>query len=100
MGVMNEEYLEKVRQDTRRGLRGCFDRKLATGGAPFGYRTVPIVVGQDAHGHPVTQGCRLEVDPELARVVVRLFEGYARQRLGIKALAHQPNPQGMAPPRP
>jgi hypothetical protein len=28
MGVMSEEYLEKVRQDTHRGLRGRFDRRL------------------------------------------------------------------------
>jgi len=100
MGVMNEEYLKKVGDDTHRGLRGCFDRKLATGGAPFGYRTVPIVVGQDAHGHPVTQGYRLEVNPELAPIVVRLFEGYARQGLGLRTLAHRMNAEGIAPPRP
>ncbi len=100
MGVMNAEYLEKVRNDTLRGLRGCFDRKLATGGAPFGYRTVPIVVGQDAHGHPRTEGYRLEVDPELAPIVVRLFEGYARQGLGLRTLAHRMNAESIAPPRP
>src|SRR5262245_18231381 len=100
MGVMNAEYLEKVRKDTLRGLRGCFDRKLATGGAPFGYRTVPIVVGQDAHGHPVTQGYRLDVDREFAPIVVRLFEGYARQGLGLRTLAHTLNSEGIAPPRP
>jgi hypothetical protein len=100
MGVMNEEYLEKVRQDTHRGLRGCFDRKLATGGPPFGYRTIPIVTGQDAHGHPLTQGYRLEVNPELAPVVVRLFEGYARQGHGLRTLAHRLNAEGIAPPRP
>ncbi len=100
MGVMNAEYLEKVRNDTLRGLRGCFDRKLATGGPPFGYRTVPIVVGQDAHGHPRTEGYRLEVDPELAPVVVRLFEGYARQGLGLRMLAHRMNEEEIAPPRP
>ena len=61
MGVMSEEYLEKVRQDTHRGLRGCFDRKLATGGCPFGYRTEPIVVGEDAHGHPVIEIGRAHV---------------------------------------
>jgi len=44
------------RLDTHRGLRGRFDRQLATGGTPFGYRPVPIVVGKDAHGHPRTQG--------------------------------------------
>jgi DNA invertase Pin-like site-specific DNA recombinase len=50
MGVVAEEYLEKVRQDTHRGLHGAFDRKHATGGSPFGYRTEPIITGHDAHG--------------------------------------------------
>jgi DNA invertase Pin-like site-specific DNA recombinase len=99
MGVMSEEYLEKVRQDTHRGLRGCFDRKLATGGCPFGYQTEPIVVGEDAHGHPVTEGYRLEVDPERAPIVVRLFEGYVHQGLGLRALAHQTNAEGLPSPR-
>jgi DNA invertase Pin-like site-specific DNA recombinase len=99
MGVMSEEYLEKVRQDTHRGLRGCFDRKLATGGCPFGYRTEPIVIGKDAHGRPVTEGYRLEVDPERAPIVVRLFEGYAHQGLGLRTLAHQLNAEGLASPR-
>ena len=94
MGVMSEEYLEKVSQDTHRGLRGRFDRKLATGGCPFGYRTVPIVTGQDAHGRPITDGFHLEVDPERAAIVVRLFEGYAHQGLGLRALAHTLNEEG------
>src|SRR5262245_61874950 len=100
MGVMSAEYLEKVGADTHRGLRGRFDRKLATGGAPFGYRTTPIVTGQDAHGHPVTSGYRLEVDPQVSPIVVRIFEGYARQGLGLRTLAHRLNAEGIAPPRP
>jgi len=99
MGVLNEEYLAKVRLDTHRGLRGRFDRHLATGGTPFGYRTVPIVIGQDAHGHPRIQGYRMEVDPENAPIVVRIFEGYARQRLGLRTLAHRLNAEGIATPR-
>jgi hypothetical protein len=47
-----------------------------------------------------TQGYRLEVDPELAPVVVRLFEGYARQGLGLRTLAHRLNAEGVASPRP
>jgi len=81
------------------GLFGCFDRRLATGGGPFGYRTSPIVAGHDAHGHPITQGYQLEVDSELAPVVVRLFEGYARKGLGLGALAHLLNGDGYPSPR-
>jgi hypothetical protein len=57
------------------------------------------VVGQDSHGHPRTQGYRLEVDPELAPIVVRIFEGYAHQGLGLRTLAHRLNAEGVAPPR-
>ncbi len=99
MGVVNEEYLEKLRADTHRGLRGRFDRKLATGGAPFGYRTVPIVVGKDAHGRPLVDGFRLEVDSEAAAIVERLFEGYAVHGLGLRALAQQANREGLGSPR-
>jgi hypothetical protein len=99
MGVMSEEYLEKVRQDTHRGLRGCFDRKLATGGCPFGSRTVPIVVGEDNHGRPVTEGYRLEVDADRAVIVTRIFERYANQGLGLRKLAHELNAEKLAWPR-
>ena len=99
MGVMSEEYLEKVRQDTHRGLRGCFDRKHATGGGPFGYRTIPIVVGEDTHGHPVTKGYRIEVNPEQAAIVAQLFKAYATQGLGIRNLAHDLNARGTPSPR-
>ncbi len=98
-GMMNAEYLTKLAHDTRRGLRGRFDRKLATGGAPFGYTTVPIEVGLDGHGKPLTAGYRLDVVPERAEIVRRLFEGYAHQGLGLRTLAHQMNAEGQAAPR-
>ena len=99
MGVLNEEYLTKLAHDTHRGLRGRFDRKLATGGCPFGYRTVPIVVGTDGHGHPVTDGFTLEPDAERAAIVVRLFEGYALHGLGLRELAKQMNAERQPSPR-
>ena len=99
MGVFSEEYLTKLAADTHRGLRGRFDRKLATGGCPFGYRTVAIVVGSDAHGRPLMDGFELEVDPELAPIVGRLFDGYALQGLGLRTLAHQLNAEGHRSPR-
>jgi site-specific DNA recombinase len=99
MGVVAEQYLEKVSQDTHRGLRGAFDRKHATGGAPFGYRTEPIIVGRDAHGVPRIEGYRFEVDPEAAPIVERLFEGYAQQGLGLRMLAYRLNGEQLASPR-
>lgn len=99
MGVVAEQYLEKVSQDTHRGLRGAFDRKLSTGGAPFGYRTEPIIVGHDVHGVPKIEGYRFTVDPDEAPIVERLFEGYARQGLGLRTLADRLNREQLASPR-
>jgi site-specific DNA recombinase len=65
-GVMSEELLAKIAADTHRGLRGRFDRKQATGGIAFGYKSQPIITGHDAHGIPQTAGFRVEIDPERA----------------------------------
>jgi site-specific DNA recombinase len=48
---------------------------------------------------PRIEGYRFEVDPETAPVVVRLFEGYARQGLGLRTLADHLNRERMASPR-
>src|SRR4030095_6410843 len=85
--------------DTHRGLRGRFDRGLATGGVPFGYTTVPIVVGTNAHGHPITDGYRLEVVSERAEIVRRIFEGYAHHGLGLRLIAQQLNAERAPSPR-
>jgi DNA invertase Pin-like site-specific DNA recombinase len=98
MGVMNAEYREKVSKDTHRGLSGAFDRKHATGGCPFGYRTVPIIKGEDAHGHPITEGYRLEVDPERAPIIERIFTLYTQQGMGLRNLAHQLNAERLPSP--
>jgi site-specific DNA recombinase len=99
MGVMNEEALAKISADTHRGLSGRLERGLATGGVPFGYRTVPVVTGTDRHGQPVNAGFRIEIDPEHAELVRQLFEGYALQGLGLCALARRFNEGGAVSPR-
>ena len=51
MDVVNENYLEKLRHDTHRGLRGQVERGYSGGGKPFGFRTVPDGSGGvDARG--------------------------------------------------
>jgi hypothetical protein len=47
----------------------------------------------------VTDGFRLEVDPDRAAIVERLFEGYAHQGLGLRTLAHRLNEEGAPSPR-
>jgi site-specific DNA recombinase len=51
LDVMAEEFLVKLRVDIRRGLIGCAERGLSTGGTPYGFRTEPVAV--DDAGRPV-----------------------------------------------
>ena len=76
------------------------DRKYAIGRCPFGYRLEPIIAGHCAHGASKTAGQRLEIDPQMARIVVRIFECYAYHGLGLRTLAdhlnrgQHPSPRG------
>jgi len=56
-GIMAAEYLEKLKADTHRGLRGRAERGLHAGGLPYGYRTEEIPSGRtDPHGRPARNG--------------------------------------------
>jgi DNA invertase Pin-like site-specific DNA recombinase len=90
MGVVNAEERRKIRANTHRGLLGRVERGLAAGAAPYGYRTERIGEGE---------GSRIVVVPEAAAVVRRIFEAYAHQGLGLRALAHQLNSEGLTSPR-
>lgn len=100
MGVMNEQYLVKLRADTQRGLRGRVERGFSGGGCPYGYRSVPVPSGRvDAHGRDVPAGYRWERDEEQAAVVRHIFEWYVAGE-GLKAIARRLNRDGVPSPRP
>jgi len=87
MGVLAEEHQAKLRGDTQRGLAGRVERGMFAGETPYGYRTVPIPSGRlGPHGQSIAEGYRLEVDPETAAVVGRIFDLYAA---GGGASAHR-----------
>src|SRR5262245_5041526 len=71
MGVVNEEYLAKLAEDTRRGLRGRAESGLLAAGLPYGYRT-------EAAGEDDRSGRRLVVDAERAEHVRRIFNLYLK----------------------
>lgn len=98
MGVFAEEYLHKLREDTRRGLRRRAEAGLSAGGLAYGYRTEPVAV--DEQGRPVeAAGRRIAIDEGQAQVVRRLFELYLRGA-GLREIAHHLNGEGVPPPRP
>jgi site-specific DNA recombinase len=100
MGVLNEEYLAKLRADIRRGMRGRAERGLSAGGRPFGYRSEAIGSGRfDSHGAELAAGYRLVVEDQQAAVVRRAFEWYAEGD-GLRVIAHRLNREGAPCPRP
>jgi DNA invertase Pin-like site-specific DNA recombinase len=94
-GVMNALYLEDLADKTHRGLEGRIVGGLSAGGRCLGYRTVPIPAppGSRAKSRPA----RVDIDPDGARVVVRIFQEYARGQ-SFKAIAFALNADGVPPP--
>src|SRR5262249_29591429 len=74
-GLVNELYLDDLRDKTHRGLAGCATRGLSAGGRIFGYRTVKLM--QPLTGHAATSSARFEIDPKQAQIVRRNFHDYS-----------------------
>jgi DNA invertase Pin-like site-specific DNA recombinase len=93
--IINEVYLDDLRDRTLRGMQGRFDRGLHTGGRIYGYRSVPVYdpAGRtDAAGHPLTLGTQLTVDPHQAEIVRQIFAWFS-QGLGLRTIADRLNTQ-------
>ena len=98
-GVIAAEYLEKLKVDTHRGLRGRAERSLFPGGLPYGYRTEELPSGRlDPHGRSIPAGYRLVIDPPRAEVVRRIFELYATGD-GLRTIAQCLNTERAPSPR-
>jgi site-specific DNA recombinase len=93
--IINECFLDDLRDRTLRGLQGRFVRGLHTGGRIYGYRSVPVYdpAGRtDAAGHPLTLGAQLTVDPRQAEIVRQIFAWFI-QGLGLRTIADRLNTQ-------
>src|SRR5437870_9230987 len=91
--VINELYLDDLRDRTLRGLYGRFARGLHTGGRIYGYRSVPVVDPSgrmNAAGQPLVLGTALAVEPVEARIVRQIFEWFAAG-MSLRAIAHRLN---------
>ena len=99
-GLLNELYLDDLREKTHRGLAGQALKGNNTGGRAYGYRHVPIEhpTERDAFGRPVVTAVRREVEQEQARWVRRIFEWYAEGR-PPRWIAAELNRLGMPSPR-
>jgi site-specific DNA recombinase len=85
-GLVNELYLDDLRDKTHRGLTGRALKGRSTGGRLFGYRS-----------RPGTEGAEWVVFEPEAAIVRRIFNLYA-DGLSLKAIAVKLNAEGLAFP--
>lgn len=86
-------YIDELRDRTLRGLEGRALAGFSTGGLPLGYRSAPVL---DAFDRVI--GHRIEIDPEGAAVVRRVFDEYIAGR-SLEAIARLFNEENVPPPR-
>jgi site-specific DNA recombinase len=79
-GLMNEMFLDDLRDKTHRGLAGQAIKKFWAGGKPYGYRLVQEkdATCLDSYGNAAVIGTLLEVDETQAAIVREIFEKYTR----------------------
>ena len=85
-GAMSEHYRKEIGRRTRRGLEGCARAGTPTGGKAYGY-----IAARDSGTEQV------EVHPEHATVVRRIYEDYANG-MSPRAIAAALNGEGIPSP--
>ena len=100
-GMIDEQFLQGLADKVHRGQEGRILKGLIDGGRCFGYKNIPIEDPSKPakYGRPAVTGVRLEIDPEQAKTVVRVFELYAGG-VSLAALAKTLNREGVPAPQP
>ena len=100
-GGINEQYRVDLGKKTFRGVEQLALSGLHTGGRVFGYRHVPIesALELDSYGRPAIKGVRLQVDPNQAPTIRRIFERYTGGH-SMKRIAIGLNSDGIPSPQP
>jgi site-specific DNA recombinase len=98
-GLMNDIFLDDLREKTHRGLAGQALKGNNCGGRVYGYKPVPVEhpTEKDEYGRPKILAVRREIDEEQARWVRHVFQWYAEGRsprdiAGKLNLKHVPAP--------
>lgn len=98
-GLMNEIFIDDLRERVHRGLSGVAMKHYWTGGRAFGYRLRPILdpVEKDQYGQPARIATKLEIDEGQAEIVKEIFNSYAA---GMSCLAIARELNGRSVPHP
>ncbi|PYR93544.1 MAG: hypothetical protein DMF84_09080 [Acidobacteria bacterium] len=100
-GLIDSLYLKELAKKIKRGLAGQIERGFATGAKTYGYRTVPVPDPsgkKDSSGGPALLGKRIEIDPDEASVIRRVFE-WAADGVGVASIVERLNRERARPPR-
>ena len=78
-GLMNDIFLDDLRDKTHRGLAGQALKGNNCGGRNYGYKHIPVEhsTEKDEYGRPKILAVRREIDPEQAKWVRQIYEWYA-----------------------
>jgi len=94
-GIVNELYLDDLRERTLRGQKGQKARGFTVGEATYGYRSQPVgEMRVDRRGRPRPDGYRMVVDPSEAEMVGRIFREFSEGR-SITAIVKDLNAEGV-----
>jgi hypothetical protein len=78
-GIMNEMYIDDVREKTHRGLTGKVLDGFSHGGRCYGYKSLPIEhdTKKDEHGRSLIIASKRVIDEEESKWVWRIFEWFS-----------------------
>lgn len=94
-GIVNELYLDDLREKTLRGQLGQKARGFTVGEATFGYRSEPVgEMRLDRRGRARPDGYRMRPDPVEAAIVRRIFEEFA-SGTALTAIVKEFNAEGI-----
>jgi site-specific DNA recombinase len=79
-GLMNEMFLDDLREKTHRGLYGKALNGFSAGGRTYGYKRAPIEsqTKLDANGRPEIEAVRRAINEDEAKWVRQIFEWFAQ----------------------
>lgn len=99
-GLLNEVYLDDLREKTHRGQSGQVLRGFTAGARPYGYRSIVVEDNSrtDTHGRPAVLGYRLEIDEEQAEIVREIYRRFATGDT-IAAIVNNLNERAIPSPR-
>ena len=99
-GLMNDIYLDDLKEKVHRGLSGQIHRGYSAGGKPYGYDKSPDYdpVKKDAYGRAAVIGINYMINEEKAETVRQIFTWYA-DGWDIKRIVNELNKLGIPAPR-